>query len=353
MAGASLSVVIVAHDSLRDLQRTLPALTAQLQLGDELVVVDNASSDGLASELAELAPNARLVSTGANVGFAAGANAGARAARGELLVLLNPDVLVESGWAEAIRAPCDGGWAAWMGLVTMEDGREINTSGGVLHFSGLGWAGQVGEPVAAAPRQPVEVGFLSGACLAVPLRTWRELDGFAENFFMYCEDVDLSLRLRLIGGALGLCPDAVGRHRYEFDKGLYKWRLLERNRYKTIVRAYPAAVLGAVAPALLAIELGIWAVAIRGGWARMKWLATLDVLRAMPALLRQRRRIQATATISAAEFARPLVSALDSPYFGAVGRLPLLQSGLQRYWSSVLALLARRSHHSAERLGPD
>jgi GT2 family glycosyltransferase len=351
MAPVSLTAVVVAHDSLDELRRSLPALSAQLAPRDELIVVDNASADGLAEALPSIAPEARLVCTGANVGFAAGANAGARAARGELLVLLNPDVLVEPGWSEAIRSPWDGEWAAWMALVTLEDGLEINTSGGVLHFTGLGWAGQVGRPLVDAPARPAEVGFLSGACLALPLQTWRQLDGFAEGFFMYCEDVDLSLRLRLSGGRLGVIPDARVRHRYEFAKGRYKWRLLERNRWATILRTYPTSLLALTAPALVLTELGIWVVAARDGWAKSKALATFDLLRALPGLLVQRRRIQATARISPSRFAEHLVATLDSPYFGAVGRQPLLRRALRAYWRALLALLARLSGESGSVAG--
>src|SRR6202012_2724193 len=123
---------------------------SQLTDGDELVIVDNASADGLADELGRLAPGPKLITMRENVGFAAGANAGAAAASGDLLVLLNPDALVAPGWSQAIRAPWAGEWAAWMGLVLLADGKSINTSGGMLHFTGFGWAGQVGEPVAAA-----------------------------------------------------------------------------------------------------------------------------------------------------------------------------------------------------------
>ena len=122
----------------------------------------------------------------------------------------------------------------------------------------------------------------------------------------------------------------------------YKWRLLERNRWATIIRTYPASLLASVAPALLVSELGIWAVAIRGGWARMKALATVDLVRALPGLLVQRRRIQSTAAITPAEFARHLVATLDSPYLGAVGRQPLLRRALRGYWRAVTALLARQ-----------
>ena len=85
---------------------------------------------------------------GRNAGFAAAANAGAAAATGDLLVFLNPDARPAPGFVEAIAAPLrDGrGWAAWMGLVTAEDGRVVNTNGGVVHFTGIAWAGEAGAP---------------------------------------------------------------------------------------------------------------------------------------------------------------------------------------------------------------
>jgi GT2 family glycosyltransferase len=339
MSPVSLSTVIVAHDSLSDLRRSLPALVAQLGDDDELIVVDNGSGDGLAAELAAVAPAARLITPGANLGFAAGANLGADGARGDLLVLLNPDAVVEAGWAEAIRAPWGGEWAAWMALVLLADGAAINTSGGILHFTGFGWAGQIGEPVSAAPAAPREVGFLSGACLAIPLDTWHAVGGFPEPFFMYCEDVDLSLRLRLRGEAMAVVPEARVAHGYHFVKGARKWRMLERNRWATVIRTYPGPVLLVVAPALLGAELAVWCFALRGGWARMKVVATLEVLRSLPRLLRERRAIQATRQISAADFAASLTAELSSPYLGGVGRQPLIAAALRLYWRWARALL--------------
>jgi N-acetylglucosaminyl-diphospho-decaprenol L-rhamnosyltransferase len=339
MDRVSLSTVVVAHNSLAELRRSLPPLLEQLSAGDELIVVDNASSDGLAAALRQLAPGARLVTQPDNIGFAAGANRGVEAARGELVVLLNPDAVVQPGWADAIRAPWGGKWAAWMGLVLLEGGEQINTSGGVLHFTGFGWAGQVGQPVSAAPRATAEVAFLSGACLAIPRTTFQMVGGFAEHFFMYCEDVDLSLKLRCRGDAIAVVPDARVHHSYEFVKGDRKWRLLERNRWATVLRTYPGALLAAVLPAMLAAEVAVWLVALRGGWGRMKGLATLDVIRALPVLVGERRQIQSGRRVGARAFAARLTADLSSPYFGPVGRQPLIRMALELYWRLVRALL--------------
>jgi GT2 family glycosyltransferase len=190
-----------------------------------------------------------------------------------------------------------------------------------------------------APALPMEVGFLSGACLALPTATWRELGGFPEHFFMYCEDVDLSLKLRLRGGKLAVVPDARVLHRYEFSKGRQKWRLLERNRWAVVIRTYPGALLLLVAPAMLLAELAIWAAAVRGGWARMKALATIDLLAGLPRLLLERRGIQAERRLGAAQFAAPMTAELSSPYLGSVGSSRWISGALRLYWRAVLALL--------------
>ncbi len=336
MPGPSLSAIIVAHDSVADLEASLPPLLAQLEPRDELIVVDSGSSDGLDSALPRIAPTAQLVAPGANIGFAGGANVGAAAASGELLVFLNPDAVVQPGWAAAIRDP-GVDFDAWMGLVTMDGGRVVNTSGGVLHFTGIGWAGQAGRPVSEAATEPHEVAFLSGACLAIPAERWHAVGGFASHYFMYCEDVDLSLRLRLRGGRLGVIPAAQVIHAYDFDKGARKWRLLERNRWATIVRDYPALLLALLAPALLATELAIWAAALRGGWAPMKARASLDVLRTLPRLLGERRAIQRTRAVGAAVLAAPMTAELSSPYLGDV--TAPVRFALRAYWHAVLATL--------------
>jgi hypothetical protein len=337
----SLSILIVAWNSREDLARTLPALLPELADGDELIVVDNDSGDGTAEAVAELAPAARVVRTGANLGFAAACNAGAEHAGGELLVILNPDAAPLPGFGEAIRRPWleQRGWAAWQALVAEAGGTRINSAGNPIHFTGIVWAGQHGEPVAAAPAAG-EVPVLSGACLAIPLASWRRLDGFPGEYFLYHEDVDLSIRLRLEGGALGIEPSAVVDHDYEFSANADKWRWLERNRLSFLVRTYPAALLVLLAPALLATELALLLAAAAGGWLPQKLRADREVLTRLPRLLRERRRIQSARTVSAAQFATWLTPDLDSPLIPAPARSTPARALLQLYWKATRALLS-------------
>jgi GT2 family glycosyltransferase len=321
-------------------RRAVPALRDQLLAGDQLIVVDNASSDGTADAVRELAPEATVIEPGSNLGFAAGCNRGAAAAAAELLLFLNPDATAAAGFRDAIAAPIEErrGWAAWQGLVTAERGRVVNTRGGRVHFSGIAWAGGAGESLESEPPAG-EPGFVSGACLAIPRQRFEEAGGFAEEFFLYHEDVDLSLRLRLAGGALGVVPEARVDHEYEFEKGPGKWRRLERNRWATLVRTYPGALLAVLAPALAITELALLPISLAGGWFAQKAGSWADLARAAPRLWRERRRIQATRAVPAREFARALTAELESPYLGPTARSAAVRAGLRAYWLVALALL--------------
>jgi N-acetylglucosaminyl-diphospho-decaprenol L-rhamnosyltransferase len=338
----TLSVLIVSWNSREQLTRTLPALLPELDEDDELIVVDNNSHDGAPEAVEALAPRARLVRSGRNAGFAAACNEGAVLATGELLVILNPDAAPLPGFGATIRRPWqeERGWAAWQALVADHGATAINSAGNPVHFTGIVWAGGHGRPIGEAPPAG-EVPALSGACLAIPRRTWEEAGGFPSEYFLYHEDVDLSLRLRLAGGALGIEPTAVVDHDYEFNAGAGKWRWLERNRWACLIRVYPAALLWLLAPALLATELALIPASIAGGWFKQKLAATVDVVRWLPRLLRERREVQATRKVSAAQFASWLTSDLDSPFMPAIVRSAPVRFLLRTYWRTVLLLLLR------------
>jgi GT2 family glycosyltransferase len=336
----NLSVLIVAHDSREDLARTLPALLDQLEPDDELIVVDNASSDGSAELVADFAPEAKVVRSATNLGFPAGINAAAAGAGGELLLILNPDAMPHPGFREAIVRPAreERGWAAWMGLVACNGATEVNTAGNPLHFTGITWAGGHGRPLAQESR-PHEITIASGACLAVTRSAFERLGGMPEPYFLYHEDVDLSMRLHLAGEKVGIEPGAIVDHDYEFLRDFQKMRLLERNRWLFVLRAYPAVLLALVMPALLLTELALIPVSVAGRWGREKLLANLGVLRHLGWALRSRREVQRGRSVSVAEFAAWLTPELDSPFLGRAAHSRLLGWGLRAYWRLVRALL--------------
>ena len=317
---------------------TLPALAAQLRDGDELIVVDNASADGTPSAVRELAPAAIVIETGANLGFAAACNRGAEAASGELLCLLNPDAVPQPGWREAIERPLvDGrGWAAWQALVTADGGREINTRGGVLHFTGIAWAGGAGEPLDELPAsEPL--------ALERPGLRLRRLPGDrAATLFdasARCPSSSSSTT-RTSTSRCGCGSPAAGsgssRRRASTTttsstRAPTKWRYLERNRWATLIRTYPAALLALLAPALLATELALVVAAAAGGWLPQKLRAWGETIVCAAAAARRAAPDPGRRARSAPASSPPaLTASLDSAYLGRAGRSRALAAVLRR-----------------------
>jgi GT2 family glycosyltransferase len=334
---ASLAIVVVAYDSEDDLAASLPRVREQMRDGDELVVVDNASSDATADRAAAWA---RVVRSEVNCGFAGGCRLGADATTAPLVLFLNPDAVPADGCLDALRAAAEThpDWGAWQATVTMDGGTSVNTAGNVVHFLGIGWAGGYGRPADAVGGDR-ECGFPSGAALVVRRDAWDALDGFDAGYFMYGEDLDLGLRLWLGGWRCGVATAARVEHDYEFGKGDYKWFYLERNRWWTVLSAYPLRLLVLLTPALLAFEVALVAVAAAGGWLRPKLRAQAAVARELPAIVRRRRRVQASARIAPAEFARVLEASLDSPFLGAAARVPGVHAAQRAYFRLVRTLL--------------
>lgn len=335
-----LSIVLVCFgEDLRDL---LDELGRQRAPADEVIVVDNAAAQGGTPWVRDHPQADRVIDSPGNLGYAPAVNLGAQAGGGDVLLILNPDAVPLPGCLDALRAP-PADWSAWMGVVTLPGGDRVNAAGGDAHYLGFSWAARYGEPVGALPTEPYPTGFLSGACLAVRMDVWERVGGYPEHYFIYHEDVDLCHRLRLFGLAYGVVPAARIRHDYSFAKGARKWRLLERNRVKTVVRTYPTPLLALVAPLLVAVEPVLLAVAVAGGWPAAKLAAWGDVLRWLPRAPRERRAIQRCAAVSAAEFAAALTPRLASPFLGRIARWRWAQALVTAYWRAAIGVLGRAS----------
>jgi GT2 family glycosyltransferase len=336
----AMAVVVVTHQSANDLPRLLAAISGQLRAADELVIVDNASADGTAALARSLSGRATVLETGENLGFAGGCHAGAAVTQAPLVLFLNPDCQAQPDCLERLReaSPAHPDWGAWQAAVLLQDGR-VNSSGGVVHYLGIGWAGDCEQPLSVLPARDREIAFPSGAAMVVRREVWTELGGLDREYFMYGEDLDLGLRLWLAGYRVGVVPAARVTHGYEFAKGSSKWFWLERNRWRTVLSIYPTALLALLSPALLAGELALLAVAAREGWLRPKLRAQAATVVGLRRTLGRRRTLQRTRRIGSRELAEHLTSSLESPYLAVAGN-PWVSVPQSVYWRLVRRLLS-------------
>jgi GT2 family glycosyltransferase len=333
-----VSVIVVAYRAGEALANCLDSL--ELQDAElEVVVVDNGA---LADEIERAAerPFVRVVTPGGNPGFAAGSNAGAAAARGDVLVFLNPDTVAADGAVDALADTAsrpDVGIA--MARVRLLDSPTLlNTRGNVLHVAGFAWVGGHGEPVETAS-ELVDVPTASGAALAIRSRTFRALGGFTEELFLYGEDVELAWRVRMLGLRVVMDPHADVFHDYEFARTDAKRYYLERNRLVFVLSSFSGRLLALLSPVLLAAEVAVALLALREGWLRQKARGWGWCLRHARWIRRHRRRTQALRRVPDRELAAHLTPVLDPAVVSLPVGVKLMNRLLSAYWRLALRVL--------------
>ena len=259
-----VSVSLVSYRSRGHLAECLAAVRAQGPLVEEVLLVDNGSRDGTPAWLAEHHPAVSVLALGRNRGFAAAHNRNVARARGDFVLVLNPDVVLESDYLAralaVLRREPDVG-AVTGRLLRPGPGRRLDSAGirrtrGRSRFVDRG----EGEPAERYAREQD----VFGACGAAALYRRRALDDvsrpgeapFAERFFMYYEDVDLAWRLRRAGWRTRYVPAAEARHQRGgsgASSAFVEYHLVRNRLWVSLRNASPAELLGEL-PGLAAFE---------------------------------------------------------------------------------------------------
>lgn len=253
-AGApQVTVAVVTWQGAHLVGPCLASLAAQ-SLAHDVVLVDNASTDGTAKLVRRDFPRTRLVALPRNAGFAGGVHAALAQVHTPYLALLNNDAVADPRWLQVACAYLDehpGVAAVSSRMLLAERPDVVNNAGVVLLSSGYGADRGLGDPDGGAYHAPVRVfGASGGACVLRTLAV-KAVGGVDPRWFLYYEDTDLSWRLRLGGWEIHYCPQAVVYHRHAASSDVRSASFAfhnERNRLLTLARNAPLpTVAGALA----------------------------------------------------------------------------------------------------------
>src|SRR6266513_1683049 len=275
------SVIIVTYNSEEHIANCLKALAGKTEW--QIILIDNASVDSTIQRARESGVNLRIVSNRANIGFAAALNQGAKMASGEVLLILNPDVIITAGsLSKLVDTLSKDEVGAATGMLVGRDGSPA-VGFNVRRFPTL--ARMLAEVLLLNrlwKRNPLnreyrcldfdhsalqEIEQPAGACLAVKRDVWESLGGFDEAFYpVWFEDVDFCLRLRLHGCKIIYGPAAVfihtGGHSVNqlsfYDRQVFWYRNLlhyfakhHSHRETTVLRF--GVIIGVILRALLSL----------------------------------------------------------------------------------------------------
>ncbi|HEY6328040.1 MAG TPA: glycosyltransferase family 2 protein [Blastocatellia bacterium] len=308
------SIVIVNYNGGARIIACLACLLETLDSCAEVIIVDNASSDGSPEQIETAYPGIQLIRAGANLGFGAGCNLGTRHARGAHVVFLNPDTTVTEGWLRELLGELDRNNPALVTskILMADDPSKINTCGNRIHLTGLTLCRGINGPQESYSTRE-EVDAVSGAAFGISRELFQRLGGFDEEMFLYVEDTDLSLRARLAGARCWFTPASVVEHDYRLKITPLKTFYQERNRYLMLLKNFRWATLAVLSPALLAAECISWGFVILrdklnfGNKIRAyRWL--LDNRRL---IMEQRRTAQSLRRVTDRSILRSLAIRLD------------------------------------------
>ena len=265
-----VSILVISYNTREMTLDCLRSIAAQTTIPHEVIVLDNNSPDGSAAAIAAAFPEMRVIASAENHGFAKGNNIAARYARGDYLLLLNPDTVVldqaiDRLVAFAERTPEAG---IWGGRTLYGDG-SLNpsncfdlqtlwslfcrTTGLSLVFRSSEWLNpeEYGTWDRSAER---EVGYVTGAFFLIKRAFWNRLGGFDLTFVMYGEETDLCHRAREVGARPRMTPDATIIHYVGASSARRadRWNLIMKAKVTLVQRYLPR---WQQAPALFLLRL--------------------------------------------------------------------------------------------------
>lgn len=235
----SVSIVIVTHNVVPHIGACLQSIHAlAYEPAPQVVVVDNGSQDDSASVVQKTMPEALILPQQRNLGFAGGVNTGVAASSGDVVVLLNPDTVVDAYWLDALVRALENPRCGVAGSKILDyDGKTLLHTGGSYIPTTLLTTHRGFEETDHGQYDTLEtMPFVTGASMALWRTTWEKLGGFDTGFFpIYFEDLDLCLRIQDMDLECHYVPQSVLRHVESTTMGKYSGAFYyhnHRNRFR-------------------------------------------------------------------------------------------------------------------------
>ena len=312
-------IVIINFNSGNFLARSVAALQAPTYRAFTTMVVDNASTDDSVAVMHKRFPEITVIQAPGNLGFAGGNNLAIREIRDcHWVALLNPDAFPEPNWLSRLMAAAHTHreYSSFASRIVFDSDPEmLDGAGDEYHLSGFAWRRMHRSPVTDASKS-VEVFAPSATAALYRKEVLDEAKGFDERYFCYYEDVDLGLRLRLLGYRSLYVADAVVRH---VGSGITGRRSAfvtyhtQRNRIWTYIKNMPSPWLWILLPLHCFYQVVVIGLYAAQGQLGPAFRGTLDALHGMRRTFEIRKTVQDTRRTTFAELMRVMRRGIFAP----------------------------------------
>lgn len=210
-----------------------------------------------------------------NLGFDGGNNAGARYAiahGAEYIFFHNDDGFLAPGALEPLVAAMDEDATVALAqslMILYPETEYVNSAGNSFHYLGFGYCNEYRTLAGQLKDSRVhDISYASGAAVMMRADFLRAHGFWDEDFFMYHEDIEISLRLRSRGYRVVLVPSSIFYHKYQFSRSIKKFYWMERNRYAVLLMYYKVPTIFLLLPMIAIVEAGLLIMSVIRGWWR-------------------------------------------------------------------------------------
>ena len=300
-----ISIIILNYNAGNLLDNCISSIFDSNYKDFEIIVVDNMSSDNSHIECKKKYENIILIENEKNLGYCEGNNVGLRKAKGEFIVILNPDTTVSPDWLNELLIAHDeiGEGLYQPKILSLINPDKIGTTGNMINVFGFGFSRDRGDNDRNQRNQIEEIGYASGTCLFLSSKTFNRI-GFLDPFlFAYHDDLEYGWRARELGIKSYYVPKSMIYHAESFS---FKWKpfkfyLLERNRHYCILTHYSKSTFYKILPELILIELAVLVFYTSKGLLFQKIKANLNILKNWKKIMKRYNEIQDQKLISDSE----------------------------------------------------
>ena len=268
----------------------------------EIIIVDNASEDKSYRECKEKFENTKIIENEKNLGYCEGNNIGIKNAKGEFVVILNPDTTVDPCWLnELFSAYKKYGEALYQPKhLSLKEKSIIMSTGNMMNVFGFGYAREKGKKDVNQYDTIEQVGYASGTCLFAPVSVFDKVGLLDPFIFLYHDDLDFGWRSAQIGIKSYYVPSSIIYHAesYSLRRNSEKFFWLERNRKYCLLTHYSKNTYSKIFPTLMLVDLLVWLFYLSKGFLGSKIRAELDIKKNRKKILERYEELERKKKIS-------------------------------------------------------
>jgi GT2 family glycosyltransferase len=313
-----ISIIILNYNAGELLLECVDSIFQSNYKNLEVIVVDNISKDNSHKKCKEKFQNITLIENEQNLGYCGGNNVGIKHANGKFLVILNPDVIVETDWLNGLLDAFNkyGEGLYQPKILATTDHNVIISAGNMIQLFGFGYSRGKGEKDVGQYEKDEKVGYASGTCLFSSSNVFKKIGNFDSFLFAYHDDLDLCWKGRLKGIKSFYVHKSIVYHPlegYSFKWNSFKYFLMERNRIYCLIKNFSGRTILKMLPSLILVDVAITLFYLKKGFISAKIKANLDILKNSKTILKNHSMIQKSRILNDSELIKEFTNKIEIP----------------------------------------